>query len=234
MTTERAITVIREAQRVVRERPSVAPAVAWDILAAAGATLAARIVEQDAEWERERARAGWPVGCTAPIPHLQDALTDRMALSDAVNVARVLADAGLLDKRDQRELLDAAGALVLYVEQRDRQLQTARTLVQAAARADAPRVEGDVIVSGHDAGGRRDFLQGTPIHAGERLYLLMAFGWMPVRYESKGAAGASLVYLSLPGVGKEIGIAIPSTARFAWPSEIQGLPERFDAGRWGG
>jgi hypothetical protein len=120
--------------------------------------------------------------------------------------------------------LAAAAALVVYVEERETDLARERSRVEAAARPDAPRVEGRPIVSGQDAGGRRDFLGDEPIHAGATLYLLMWKGWTAVRYESNGL-GPSLVCLSLPGVGTEVPITIPAEARFAWPGEVRGKPE---------
>lgn len=94
---------------------------------------------------------------------------------------------------------DGATALIAYVEERDSDLARERARVEGAARHDPPRVEGGPIVEGRDRGGRRDFLNGVPIQAGEPLYLLTWKGWAAVRYESNGLAGA------VPGV--------PSVAR---------------------
>ncbi len=80
---------------------------------------------------------------------------------------------------------------------------------------------GHRLEEGTDGGGRRDFLAGRPVHAGETLYLLTCVGWHPVRYESNMPKNTALLYLPLPGVPDEAVFTVPREARFAWPEELR-------------
>ena len=55
-----------EAREIVRKWRAVATGKDWHELAIAADVLASRLRELDLELEREQARAGWPVSCTAP------------------------------------------------------------------------------------------------------------------------------------------------------------------------
>lgn len=222
MTGERAKAFIRDRQRGGSGAVAPVSREDWHELAIAADALASRVYELDQELEREQARAGWPVLCSSPsrVIARNERPHDRMLLTDAVTVARNAIEDGTAMGAAPKDLMEAASALVAYVEEREADLARERSRVESAARPDAPRVEGQPIVGGRDAGGRRDFLGDEPVHAGTGLYLLMWKGWTAVRYESNGA-GPSLVYLSLPGVGAEIPITIPPDARFAWQHEVR-------------
>jgi hypothetical protein len=81
--------------------------------------------------------------------------------------------------------------------------------------------DGWPLTSGVDDGGRRAFLAGRPVHAGEGLFLLTCAGWHPVRYESNFPAREAVLYLPLPGVWQDVVIGIPCDARLAWPEELR-------------
>jgi hypothetical protein len=141
-----------------------------------------------------------------------------LTVDDAINVANVAeaclpADAD----RDHRQLVAAAGRLVRHIATQREELERERArrygLAQPAAHA-----EGHRLVDGHDAGGRRDVLNGRPVHAGQGLYLLTARGWLPVRYESTG--NGAVLYLELPGTAREVVFAVPRDAALVWPDEL--------------
>jgi hypothetical protein len=81
--------------------------------------------------------------------------------------------------------------------------------------------DGSPLTGGVDGGGRRDFLAGRSVHAGDALFLLTCAGWHPVRYESNCAGGEPVLYLPLPGVWQDVVIGIPRDARLAWPEELR-------------
>ena len=89
------------------------------------------------------------------------------------------------------------------------------------AHGDARAPDGNPLKNGTDGGGRRDFLAGRPVHAGETLFLLTCAGWHPVRYESNFPASDAVLYLPLPGVRKDVVIDVPRDARLAWPEELR-------------
>lgn len=210
-----------EAKAIIRDRLPAAIE-DWHEVAIAADVLASRLRELDQELECEQARAGWPVCCVAPseVRVRNDYPADRYWLGDAITEARAAIEAAGEGREAPPDLEAAARGLVAYVEDRERDLAGERARVERAARADAPRVEGRPIVGDRDEGGRRDFLDGAPIHAGSTLYMLLETGWTGVRYESNGA-GPSLVYLFVPGSGAEIPMAVPPNARFAWPREVR-------------
>lgn len=146
---------------------------------------------------------------------------DDMTIDDAINVANVVTDCMPPDAdTDMRELAVAAKRLVGHVAEQLCELERERARRKAAAGEGAPLVEGHWLEEGTDGGGRRDFLAGRAVHAGETLYLLTSLGWYPVRYESNIPRKTSLLYLPLPGVQEEVVIAVPRGARFAWPEEL--------------
>jgi hypothetical protein len=225
VTVELAIEIIRDAQQRVQ---SSSTPIDWQRLAEAAYVLADRIRAQLAELERERARAGWPVLCPTVAPAGAADASDRLWLEDAMSVTRVLADVKLEAREDQQSLFEAASSLVAHVQEGETHLGRVRADVAAAARPDAPRVEGAPIVGGRDIHEGRDLLAGTPIETGATLFMLTSRGWTPVRYESNGN-GPSLVYWSLPGVAEEIPIRVPGEARFAWPAELEARPRHRTA-----
>jgi hypothetical protein len=146
---------------------------------------------------------------------------DDMTIDEAVNVANVL-NASLTLHRDEdvRELAIAAQRLVNHVAEQSREIERERARRRALEPASALLVEGHRLEEGTDGGGRRDFLAGCAVHAGQMLYLLPCVGWHAVRYESNMPHKAPVLYLPLPGVQQEIVIAVPRAARFAWPEEL--------------
>src|SRR5574338_414961 len=86
---------------------------------------------------------------------------------------------------------------------------------------DAGAPSGSPLKEGSDGGGRRDFLAGRGVHAGETLYLLTYSGWHPVRYESTMPRYVPVLYVPLPGVREDVVIPVPREARFAWPEELR-------------
>jgi hypothetical protein len=70
---------------------------------------------------------------------------------------------------------------------------------------------------GRDSGGRRHYLMGEPVHAGDRIMLLTRWGWLPGRFES-GGDGAPRFYASpIPGDADEVSWAITEAMHFARP-----------------
>lgn len=146
---------------------------------------------------------------------------DEVSVEDAVNVVDVINDCLAPDADDDvRELAVAAKRLVRHIDELSRELECERARRRGVAEKDARLAEGHRLEEGTDGGGRRDFLAGRSVHAGETLYLLTSLGWYPVRYESNMPRKASLIYLALPGVQEEVVIAVPPDACFAWPEEL--------------
>lgn len=81
--------------------------------------------------------------------------------------------------------------------------------------------DGAPLIDGVDGGGRRDFLIGRPVHAGEGLFLLTCAGWHPVGYESNVAGSEPVLYLPLPGTWQDVVFAVPREARLAWPEQLR-------------
>jgi len=134
-----------------------------------------------------------------------------MTIDDAVNVVNVASDCLAHDDDDVRELAVAAKRLVSHVYELTLELERERARRKGLAGREARLVDGDRLEEGTDGGGRRDFLVGRAVHAGETLYLLTSLGWYPVRYESNMPRKASLIYLALPGVQEEVVIGVPVT-----------------------
>src|SRR5712692_9908223 len=115
----------------------------------------------------------------------------------------------------------AAKRLVNHVGEQSREAERERARRKGLPQEDARLVEGHRLEEGTDGGGRRDFLAGLAVYAGQTLYLLTCAGWHAVRYESNMPHKAPVLYLPLPGVQAEVVIAVPSEARFAWPEELR-------------
>ena len=109
---------------------------------------------------------------------------DEIAIEDAVNVVNVISDSLPHDAdEDVRELAVAAKRLVHHIDELSLELERERARRRELTGRDAGRVDGCPLEEGTDGGGRRDFLAGRAVHAGETLYLLTSLGWCPVRYE---------------------------------------------------
>lgn len=145
-----------------------------------------------------------------------------MTVDDAMNVARVVGDLRGDDADGEvRELAVAARRLARQVDEQSLELERARARRRGIGSRDAPFAQGSPLISGVDDGGRRDFVGGRPVHAGEALFLLTCAGWHPVRYESNSPGREAVLYLPLPGVWQDVVIGIPRDARLAWPEELR-------------
>lgn len=148
-------------------------------------------------------------------------MDNEMTIDDAINVVRVLGGERVSDHdRDVRTLACAAQWLARHVEEQHLELERERARRKGLAYRDARRVDGHRLHAGTDDGGRRDFLAGRGVHAGETLYMLTYAGWHAVRYESNMPGNEPVVYLPLPGVREEVVFRVPREARFAWPDDV--------------
>src|ERR1700687_4141605 len=121
---------------------------------------------------------------------------DEMTIDDAVNIANVLNDSlACCADEDVRELAIAAKRLVSHVAVASRARERERR--HAVAREDVRLVEGHRLEEWTDGGGRRDFLAGLAVHAGQMLYLLTWVGWDAVLDESKLPHNAAVLALCL-------------------------------------
>lgn len=156
-------------------------------------------------------------------------MSHEMTIDDAVNIANV-ASSCLAREADEgvRELATAAKRLVQYIVEQSRDLERERARRQALSARDVSFTEGHRLLEGTDGGGRRDFLAGRAVHAGQTLHLLTWAGWHPVRYESDMPHKAPVLNLSLPGVHEEVVIAVPRDARFAWPEDGRRASEQVE------
>jgi hypothetical protein len=149
---------------------------------------------------------------------------DEMTIEDAVNVVRVIGDERHNDPDcDIRALARAAKRLLQQIDELAFELERERARRHGPTSGDTRIPDGHRLEDGRDSGGRRDFLAGRGVHAGEPLYLLTYAGWHAVRYESN-VPNEPLLYLSLPGVQAEVAFRVPREARFAWPEELRPLP----------
>jgi hypothetical protein len=147
---------------------------------------------------------------------------DEMTIDDAVNIANAANDS-LARHTDEgvRELVIAVKQLVSHIGEQSREIERERARRHSLVGEDARPAEGHRLEEGTDGGGRRDFLAGRAVHAGQVLYLLTYAGWHAARYESNMPHKASVLYLPLPGVPEEVVIGVPLGARFAWPEELR-------------
>ena len=125
---------------------------------------------------------------------------------------------------DVRKLLSAATSLVTHVQAQAAELERERARRHGTGLREAATPEGYHLEEGRDGGGRRDFLAGRGLHAGETLYLLTYCGWHPVRYESNIPRAQPCLYFPLPGVREDIVFWVPREARFVWPEELRQVP----------
>jgi hypothetical protein len=149
-------------------------------------------------------------------------MRNEMTIEDATNVVNVLSDDLACDpNQDVRELATAASRLVRHIAEQSSELERERARRRGLARGEARVPDGNPLEVGTDGGGRREFLAGRPVHAGEALFLLTCAGWHPVRYESNLPAREPVLYLPLPGVWQDVVFAVPRDARLAWPEECR-------------
>lgn len=149
------------------------------------------------------------------------AMYEDMTIDEAVNIVNVANDCLAQDADDDvRSLAIAAKRLVSHIAEQSREMERERARRRAQPGGEPRLVAGHRLEGGTDGGGRRDFLAGRGVHAGETLYLLTCLGWYHVRYESNMPRTTSLVYLPLPGVPEEIVFPVPRDARFAWPEAL--------------
>ena len=130
---------------------------------------------------------------------------DEMTIDDAVNVVRMIGDERCDDPdRDIRALARAARRLLHQIDELAFELERERARRLGLKRGDTRLPDGHRLDDGRDGGGRRDFLAGRGVHAGETLYLLTYAGWHLVRYESNMPRNEPFLYLPLPGVRQDI------------------------------
>ncbi len=155
--------------------------------------------------------------------------TTTRSIDDAIHIADVshdaVQDSGYEpDGDNMRRLAIAAQQLVQEIYALRAELERERARSRDLARPERPRAEGHPLRDGKDSGGRRHWLGGRPVHAGQPLYLLTLLGWYAVRYESNMPKGPALLYFDLPGAREESVVAIPdgdSGVRLAWPDELR-------------
>ena len=152
-------------------------------------------------------------------------MCETMTVEDAMNVVHVLGRELASDGNDDmRKLVSAATSLVSHVHEQAAELERVRARRHGIGHHEATAAEGHRLENGVDGGGRRDFLAGRGVHAGETLYLLTFCGWHPVRYESNMPRNEPCLYLPLPGVREDVVFWVPREARFACPEELQRVP----------
>ena len=131
----------------------------------------------------------------------KSAMRDDMTIEDATNAVNVLSDVLACDaSEDVREIATAARQLVRHIAEQSSELERERARRRSLVRGDMRVPDGNPLKERTDGGGRRDFLAGRPVHAGEALFLLTCAGWHPVRYESNFPGNEPVLYLPLPGV----------------------------------
>ena len=152
-------------------------------------------------------------------------MRENMTVEDAINVVHVLGrDLASNGDEDLGKLVSAATWLVSHAQEQAAELERERARRQGIGDREGTTLEGHRLENGADGGGRRDFLAGRGVHAGETLYLLTYSGWHPVRYESNMPRNEPCLYLPLPGVREDVVIWVPREARFACPEELRRVP----------
>jgi hypothetical protein len=150
---------------------------------------------------------------------------DEMSIEDAVSVVRAIGDERRDDPDcDVRALARAAKRLLHQIDELAFELERERARQHGLTRGVTRIPDGHQLDDGRDSGGRRDFLAGRGVHAGEPLFLLTYAGWHAVRYESNVPRNEPLLYLPLPGVREDVVFRLPREARFAWPEELRPSP----------
>jgi hypothetical protein len=149
-------------------------------------------------------------------------MRDNMTVDDAVNVVHVLGrDLASDCNEDVQKLVSAARRLVSHIQEQAAELERDRARRHGIGHHEVTMAEGHRLENGADGGGRRDFLGGRGVHAGETLYLLTYCGWHAVRYESNFPREHPCLYFPLPGVREDVVFWVPREARFVWPEELR-------------
>lgn len=149
-------------------------------------------------------------------------MRDNMTVEDAINVVNVLGcDLASEGNEDVRKLVSAATRLVSHAREQAAELERERARRQGIGHREMTMPEGHRLENGADGGGRRDFLAGRGVHAGETLYVLTYCGWHAVRYESNMPRNEPCLYLPLPGVREDVVFWVPREARFTWPENLR-------------
>jgi hypothetical protein len=152
-------------------------------------------------------------------------MRENMTVEDAINVVHVLGrDLASSGNEDLGKLLSAATSLVSHAQEQAAELERERARRQGIGDREGTTLEGHRLENGADGGGRRDFLAGRGVHAGETLYLLTYGGWHAVRYESNMPRNEPCLYFPLPGVREDVVFWVPREARFVWPEELRQVP----------
>ena len=152
-------------------------------------------------------------------------MREHMTAEDAINVVHVLGrDLASNGDEDLGKLVSAATWLVSHAQEQAAELERERARRRGIGDREGTTLEGHRLENGADGGGRRDFLAGRGVHAGETLYLLTYSGWHPVRYESNMPRNEPCLYLPLPGVREDVVFWVPREARFACPEELRRVP----------
>jgi hypothetical protein len=99
-------------------------------------------------------------------------MRDEMTIEDATNVVNVLSDVLTCDSNDDVwGLATAAPQLVRHIAEQSSELERERARRRSLARGDMRVPDGNPLKEGSDGGGRRDFLAGRPVHAGQALFI---------------------------------------------------------------
>jgi hypothetical protein len=152
-------------------------------------------------------------------------MSENLTVDDGINVVHVLGCDRASDGNDHmRKLVSAATCLVSHVQEQAAELERERARRQGIGAREAITIEGHRLENGADGGGRRDFLAGRGVRAGETLYLLKYCGWHAVRYESNVPCAQPCLYFPQPGVREDVVFWVPREARFAWPEELRLAP----------
>jgi hypothetical protein len=93
-----------------------------------------------------------------------------MTVDDAINVVHVLgSDLARNGDEDMGKLISAATCLASHVEEQAAELERERARRHGTGPREGATPEGHRLEVGTDVGGRRDFLAGRGVHAGETL-----------------------------------------------------------------
>lgn len=146
--------------------------------------------------------------------------TTDIPIDDAINILAIAKESDPADVEIER-VLGAAAVIQQELNRRADDLDRMRSIAHSIGRqANIPVGEGHELVLEWDAGGRRYFLNGRPVHAGDSLFILTFRGWMSGRYEWTYDDSPPLFYWALPGVNDLLVFRLPAKARLAWPDEI--------------
>ena len=144
---------------------------------------------------------------------------------DAVAVIRRAARADDDTPLSAAEIAEVVGAglkLAHELEHAVRALHVTQARLHAAERSAGRQPSaGGTLELRRELGGLRYYLDGRPVHAGDRLQLLTWSGWLRGRYEwSYQERDRPTFHLGLPGAGDwQPALALPPGAELAWDDE---------------